>query len=471
MTSNDLAIRFSNEMYATKQQVAKILNTSLVDNIWANILAYRANFEHKLSLRNIEKYYYRFILTPFLSEQLVNLNEKLLKANNKLDAFKASNLYNFERNNLLTSLAKSIMVSHDISLSDEHLNLILNGTEMSVSLNENQALIGNYINTLKSLPDLDYDFDVDLFAEIYQKISGISELVTIFRQEEITSNVQKAIINRQYVAAPCYLIEELMLNLSNFINSDQEIDPIVKSLVTYYFINHIKPFPTHNEEMAYALAKFVLLSNGYGEMSILLPLEELINNDRDNILLFTSEVQKTGDITYLVAFLIPRIIRKVEFLLDEMARLEVKEANQEFFEVKEPASKSPVGEFDDLLQKEESSIKVEKPIEVLKKETKVVSKPQIKINASLNPGYLNGKDASLLEEHLLECNPFLKRNAAYFYARHCTIGKYYTIAQFKKAIGCAYETARTSMEQLVDEGFYKKEQIKNKYVYTPIARD
>ena len=36
---------------------------------------------------------------------------------------------------------------------------------------------------------------------------------------------------------------------------------------------------------------------------------------------------------------------------------------------------------------------------------------------------------------------------------------------------CAYETARTSMDNLVSEGFYQKEMIKNKkYVYTPIPR-
>ena len=42
--------------------------------------------------------------------------------------------------------------------------------------------------------------------------------------------------------------------------------------------------------------------------------------------------------------------------------------------------------------------------------------------------------------------------------------------QFKKEEDVAYETARTSMDFLADSGFYKKSQIRNKFVYTPIPR-
>ena len=75
-----------------------------------------------------------------------------------------------------------------------------------------------------------------------------------------------------------------------------------------------------------------------------------------------------------------------------------------------------------------------------------------------------------LEQDLLESDPSLKKGEAYFYARHCTMNKRYTIAQYKKELGCAYETARTSMEHLAELGYYRKEQVKNKFVYTPINR-
>lgn len=68
-------------------------------------------------------------------------------------------------------------------------------------------------------------------------------------------------------------------------------------------------------------------------------------------------------------------------------------------------------------------------------------------------------------------NPNLSRSQAYFYARHCTLGMSYTISQFKKEVGCAYETARTSMDNLVVLGYYRKEMLRNKFIYTPVKKN
>ncbi|HOA11141.1 MAG TPA: hypothetical protein PKO14_01810, partial [Bacilli bacterium] len=69
-----------------------------------------------------------------------------------------------------------------------------------------------------------------------------------------------------------------------------------------------------------------------------------------------------------------------------------------------------------------------------------------------------------------ESDPSLSRAQAYFYARHCTMGKYYSINDFKEVTGCAYETARTSMEHLANSGYYRKEKFKNKFIYTPTRK-
>jgi hypothetical protein len=77
-------------------------------------------------------------------------------------------------------------------------------------------------------------------------------------------------------------------------------------------------------------------------------------------------------------------------------------------------------------------------------------------------------EANRLQQHLLETHPSMKKGEAIFYARHHTVGKYYTLSQYKQQLECAYETARTSMEHLVKLGYYRKEKYKNKYVYTPV---
>ncbi len=77
-------------------------------------------------------------------------------------------------------------------------------------------------------------------------------------------------------------------------------------------------------------------------------------------------------------------------------------------------------------------------------------------------------DADGIAKGLVELNPFIRYHQALFYANHHDVGRYYTIGQFKNFTGCAYETARTSMDFMTSLGLYRKEQIKNKFVYTPV---
>ena len=72
--------------------------------------------------------------------------------------------------------------------------------------------------------------------------------------------------------------------------------------------------------------------------------------------------------------------------------------------------------------------------------------------------------------YLLETNPNLNKKQATFLANHCTPGRFYTIQQFKDFASCVYETARTSMDKLAQEGYYEKLQFKNKFVYSPVKK-
>lgn len=125
--------------------------------------------------------------------------------------------------------------------------------------------------------------------------------------------------------------------------------------------------------------------------------------------------------------------------------------------------------------------KASAPIE--EKPAKVVIAPERTITNEEMASESSGESALVVEEnplsdkeikeytqYLLETNPALNKNQASFLANHCTMGRYYTIQQFKKFTRCAYETARTSMDKLAQERYYSKLQVKNKFVYTPIKK-
>ena len=111
-----------------------------------------------------------------------------------------------------------------------------------------------------------------------------------------------------------------------------------------------------------------------------------------------------------------------------------------------------------------------------KVEEKVISKPRVQEIEKV--AYVVKKEATIdertlkkMETALLESDPLINKKQAHFYVRHCAVGRFYTIQQFKKAEGCVYETARTSMDNLAKRGYYRRENIKNKFVYTPIDKE
>ena len=85
-------------------------------------------------------------------------------------------------------------------------------------------------------------------------------------------------------------------------------------------------------------------------------------------------------------------------------------------------------------------------------------------------GEYSDKEIKDTAKYLLETHPSLRKKQALFYASHCTLGRFYTIQDYKRFSRCVYETARTSMDHLAELGFYAKKQIKNKFVYTPLKQ-
>ena len=70
------------------------------------------------------------------------------------------------------------------------------------------------------------------------------------------------------------------------------------------------------------------------------------------------------------------------------------------------------------------------------------------------------------DESLLEYFPFLQKEQVMFYISHCKSGCYYTVKQYLEYNDVCYETARLHLMQLVSMGWYKKQKIGKKFVYS-----
>lgn len=473
MGSNDIAVRFTEGYYATKKEVSKELKISVIDGVWDKILSYRAPFCHYLSIRGIDKNQLRVCLCPSISGKLTSAEAKLLRI---VSEFNKLNTVNSDRQyfcqSMLIKALQNVALSR-LSVSDEdHIRRVILGQSQDKELSQYLAALKHierrYVNSI----------DDNFLAALYSKVTGNDELTSFYRTNDLEDINSSALISRVYKCAPANLIEMMMDSLFNFVEKST-ISPLCRALISYYYIQFVKPFADHNKEIAVLFAKAVLAHHSLGEFSVYLPLEALLNENENEVARIFQEVQTSSDVTYFLVFALKCVDNEFDKTLDSFADYSTKIIKNDFYKTDEPIMEekpapapAPVIE---PIKIEPAPAPVIEPVKVEPEKKKeehkatLVEKPA-GLAVSYIPEELDEKTAQRLERHLLELDVRLNKHQAAFYARHCTLGMYYTIDQYKKATKCVYETARTSMDKLVEYGYYEKGEFGKKFVYTPVKR-
>ncbi len=496
MAGNDYAMRFTEDKYATKLEVGRELKVSSVDPFWSNILSYRSNFYHYLSIRTIEKNMLLFCGCPAINSLVNNLEAKLLRVNRECMML-APNTKQFK--NVDYTFKKEVLnilnEFEQLHVGEDFIDSVMRN-EIVSAIPTNMVLV-NYLQALNYIRRAYVNaIDEDFLAELYAKLLGTEELVTFYRTSEDRNPENRVLIDRVYTSAPVNLIGPMMNSLFTFINSST-LPTSLKATITFFYINFVKPFANYSEEMAVLMAKAVLAHEAFGDSVVMLPFEKLLLLPKEEAARIYVEVQKTADVTYFVDYAFKYLSKYCDTFLDDIATAKVAEMRADFYQVDEEkpiqeveipeparvetmdlfaeeaeekveeAAPAPVQQVEKTREEPREVVAVETP----KKKTVKVTYVQEELAVAYIPVALDEKQAVLLEQDLLERDPELKKGEAKFYARHCTKGKKYTIAQYKKSLHCAYETARTSMDHLAELLYYRKEKIKNKYVYIPVERE
>jgi hypothetical protein len=435
MPVNDLAIRFTDEHYATKQDVAKTLGTAVVDALWGTILDYRSTFARILPLQAMDKQPLQIVLTPSILEKVMAFDRKMSKVVSLLNYHQVQTELPTVFHPLLVPILTTIGKQYGASTAERNVMYILE--ERDIERKAELASVNHYYRGLKMIAKRrQTKLDEDLMGELLMLLNNTQELTMFYREKELT-NRPKSLVARVYEAAPYPLIEPMMQTLLTTIKT-LTLSPIVVATIALYYLDYIKPFEAFNDEMSFLLFKNILIHSDYESAACYLNIEQLMENEAYEKRLL--EVQKTRDITYLLDFLLQPMMSSVDQLLDRLILMQKQAVIQE----QKPSSPKP------------SSFPLPSP---LPKETTPFSSSEYTVGEV---------EANRLQQHLLETHPSMKKGEAVFYARHHSVGKYYTLSQYKQQLECAYETARTSMEHLVKLGYYRKEKYKNKYVYTPV---
>ena len=510
MPSNELAIRFTEGKYATKTEVAKELRMSMIDSIWSNILSYRSTFNRYLSIRSIEKSQLVLCFCPSINALVNSVDMKLIRVMKEYSHLNVNNgdLGRFEDDCLIKCLS-FLAKEHELDVTENYIRSLIHGDIREAA--PSMRLLTRYIDAINYVKKSYVNpINVDFLAELYGYLIGTSELTSFYRNTDTTDYENRVLIDRIYTCAPFALIERMMDSLFTFLSSSS-LSSATKAAIAYYYVNYIRPFPEYSDEIALLLAKAILAHDDLGEVGVLLPLETLLSETQEEIARLFVEVQKTSDVTYFLNFALKQIEKKCDELLDTTVQIKASALRNDFYRVDEPKTSrsasyveqpslfdmaneptpapvpspapapapAPVREEPRVVEQPKVEERVEPVIEEVKpepapapvrEEKPAVQVEQEQIAVSYIPPAIDEKQALRLEQHLLELDPSLRKHEARFYARHCTLGKSYTIAQYKRMIGCVYETARTAMDHLVELGYYRKDSSNKKFIYTPIPR-
>ncbi|MFA6755112.1 MAG: hypothetical protein WCR97_01200 [Bacilli bacterium] len=471
MNNVEIASKFSNEKYCTHKEVMEELKMPLIDGIWNTILEYRSHFVHVLNLKHINGTKYNVCLTPTISDKVNNIERKLMKIMAtylKMNNLAEKDVFRFSSYELIL---KSIAEKYSLKVDDDVIHNIVSGNASSLS--PDLMILNRYFNCLVYIENNpDEEINDNFYGKLYSLLLGTDELTQFYRENEVDNAYSKVLIGKLYLGVPTSTIEDNMDQLVNFIKTS-DCSMIVKAAVAYYFFIYVKPFESYSEELALLTFKKILCLSDLGGVASLLNFEKLFAN-KDEMEKYILESQKTFDLTYVLNYIIRLTEPYLEEALDLLSEAQRTVIKGEIYQSEEKnilnktpsVNQSNAESFNNVA---EEFKKVQNPNTNTTNSASSLSFSQsIAINNL--PTGLNEEDAENLENHLIEMNPNLSRGQAYFYARHCTLGMNYTISQYKKNLGCAYETARSSMDHLVYLGYYRKELLKNKFIYTPVKK-
>ena len=101
--------KFTNEVYATKQELQKALKINTVDTFWTKVLAYRSSFNLDLSLQSIDQNPLSICMCPLLNKKIEDVQRKIFKFSTQFIKFPNS-IIKWVLNNILAIIAIIISI-------------------------------------------------------------------------------------------------------------------------------------------------------------------------------------------------------------------------------------------------------------------------------------------------------------------------------------------------------------------------
>ena len=449
--------RYTDERYCTKKMVrADMGGLTLIDGIWKNVTAYRFNYYSAAkSLKNRGGKAFHFIITDAIGKKIDELTAILNDLEAKLSANESEDNAKRLSSDCVAYFASAHGHDGKQIASTIKLGAIAPGEKDLAGLSE-------YYQDLLHFLKLEKDDFEDFLDEAAASL-GIEE-GQLYRDSDKKNVFMRMSEAWEYEdGLDSSDIADYLDSLFAFLLNDPH-SALLKGLTVLFYCDFVQPFKEKGELLSLLLAKMVL-TRQFPNLGPYLPIEGFTKHDSEYLDLANSAIEDF-DLSYPVYHFLSRLRARLASM--EIKEVEKKETVAAPSPAPEPIPEEPVAEAKPIEPVEPKPVATPKPA-VERIETLPTSEGQLAIVVPKN--HLSEKELKDAARYIAMTHPNLRKTQANFYVAHCEIGCFYTIADYKKHAKCAYETARTSMDKLAEEGFYKKLQLKNKYVYTPIKQN
>ncbi|MCD8204768.1 MAG: hypothetical protein LUC16_02970 [Coprobacillus sp.] len=365
---------FTDAEYATRSEVSNRLKLGYIDGVWSQILAYRNDFSHLISLRLVDNTAFSFCYAPGIEEKIDHIDNLAARFEERVASLALEDDYASYQEISHVDCLKEIVNAEHLIASETDLYKIAEDVSLAPKEASSLRNLSNYMSALKFIETYPFEeVDEDLLSLIYSKLTGNDNLTSFYRE---TDEVNKTLIGKTYDSAPSEYIDRMMYGLFTFLNSS-DLHPLVKTLIISFYICYVKPFPSLNTEVSTLLMKSELIKE-YGPEMAYVPIEKFFSATTDQVKKMSIEVQTTKDITYYVYIAMPFLEKAFTQAIDRTSSYRSVEIRRDFYQADETTSKSEkVSLFDNEEEKIETPV-VETPvIETPVIETPVIETPVI----------------------------------------------------------------------------------------------
>lgn len=329
--NQNLVYRFTDQHYASRQEVVDTIGMMFNEYQWRSILDYRKKFETPIDFTQYNQIAMKFVLTPSIMMQFHSTDLALMHLDQTILSYKIAEKYSEDKvltlwqRDFLKDDLKMLANYNEIGFADRELELILLNQVASLAV---KTPIMHYVSLLAEMqrpevPSWNKNSvrDIAMLAQknIEDKVSALWYRTTAPIYEDNGG------LNNDYTSAPASRIPDMMKNAFDFVEGNYDLSPSLQALALFTYMLYVSPLETFNLELAALALANQLWHGGFRHAAgAVAPIQYLLRN-HDQWQVALRNVKRTGDLTYALVFLNQLLVETIASRLDELKKIPLPE--------------------------------------------------------------------------------------------------------------------------------------------------